>query len=554
MRNVLVMCILAAVCCLPGCDESDNKQSPAAVCGNGIIEAGESCDSDNFGDLTCDSVFSGTKGNLECSSDCQIDFSGCTEPKCVEQNGRREGNEECDGEDFGTATCASVIPDKPFGRLGCTQKCQISTTFCAVADLGLQAPNPDVEQTDALCSDGENNFKTVNKDGTLSSWFDCKNHSCLTSPFVQICQATENSDAACSDKTDNPNASALPGEMSGASNGLIDCQDPSCFKNWRVTVCEKEAPKWELGADCGDGADNDGDTLADCNDPDCLHAGMSDCELGDRVRVLFDNSHHQIAGSIDWIIDVTGRHPFPSKPTTETQWHGSLSSLGLDLLNTGRFVVETLPQDRSFTYKNAAEPQDLSGYHILVIDEPSSKLSDAEIAAVHQFVADGGSLLLFADHKGADRDGNNVDAVDAINDMLAKLPGATSKTDNPFGFHALENTSMSNDTAVVAEGAADHPVIKNTAGTVATTGSYAGTAFQITDTSKVKPLLKTKTGNQNYAIAVEYENGRIVAVGDSSIAGDGTNFLGISLNNAAYKSTTLDNRIFLLNAFEWLHR
>jgi hypothetical protein len=113
---------------------------------------------------------------------------------------------------------------------------------------------------------------------------------------------------------------------------------------------------------------------------------------------------------------------------------------------------------------------------------------------------------------------------------------------------------MTNDTAGVVDDTANHPVIKNTAGTVETTGSYAGTAFEIVDTVKVKPLLKTKKDSLNYAIAVEYENGRIVAVGDSSITSDGTNFLGIQLEKAAYKDTQLNNRIFLLNAFEWLHK
>ena len=97
-------------------------------------------------------------------------------------------------------------------------------------------------------------------------------------------------------------------------------------------------------------------------------------------------------------------------------------------------------------------------------------------------------------------------------------------------------------------------MIKNTNGTVSKTGSYAGTAFEIFNPDIVKPLLKTQKDNLNYAIAIEYQNGRIVAIGDSSITGDGTNFLGITLTNAAYKDTSLDNRTFLLNAFEWLHR
>ena len=342
-------------------------------------------------------------------------------------NGILEKGEECDGEDFGGATCATIDPNKPFGQLGCSNHCKISTTFCAASDLGLQAPYRDSEQTDALCSDGLNNFNTVDKQGNPATWIDCKSHSCLTSPIVQVCQSLENNDTSCSDGIDNPTASGMPKDMSNVKNDLIDCKDPSCFKNWRVTVCQSEAPKWELGDECTDGIDNDGDTLVDCDDPDCLHAG-SPCDLNGRARVLFDNAHHQIAGTVDWIVDITGRHPFPSKPAKEDDWHGSLSSWGKDLLDSGHFIVETLPQDRTFTYKDSTKPQDLTNYNIVVSVEPSVKYTPDEIKALYEFVKDGGSLMLFADHTGADRDGNDVDAVKAINDLLAQLPNAKSLT------------------------------------------------------------------------------------------------------------------------------
>ncbi len=51
-------------------------------------------------------------------------------------------------------------------------------------------------------------------------------------------------------------------------------------------------------------------------------------------------------------------------------------------------------------------------------------------------------------------------------------------------------------------------------------------------------------------VAVEKITGRIIAIGDSSITGDGTNFLGIKLKNDGYKE--LDNKAFLINAMEWL--
>ena len=82
------------------------------------------------------------------------------------------------------------------------------------------------------------------------------------------------------------------------------------------------------------------------------------------------------------------------------------------------------------------------------------------------------------------------------------------------------------------------------------TGSYAGTAFDIHNHDIAKSILVTDNSKLDYGIAIEYEKGRIIAIGDSSITGDGTNFLGIKLKNAGYKE--LDNKTFLINAMEWL--
>lgn len=48
------------------------------VCGNGVIEAGEACDSDNFGEVTCESLALGT-GQLSCSDECEIVAAACEE-------------------------------------------------------------------------------------------------------------------------------------------------------------------------------------------------------------------------------------------------------------------------------------------------------------------------------------------------------------------------------------------------------------------------------------------------------------------------------------------
>ena len=549
--NALIWMVVAAsmVC---GCDDSEDRANgEVKLCGNGVVDPGEECDGSHFGMSTCDSLVPGSKGELRCDA-CVIDTSGCTWVSSCNLDGKKDVGEECDGSDLGGATCASVDPSKPYGQLGCTQECKYYKHYCSASDLRLQAPYVDVEQTDALCSNGVNDFRTVDNKGNISSWFDCANHGCVTSPIVQVCHTIENNDVVCSDGIDNTTSAALPTGMREVQNGLVDCQDPSCYKNWRVSVCDAQAPRWELGAECSDGKDNDGDGLADCEDPDCLHAGASECELGDRVRVLFDNAHHQIAGQVDWIIDVTGRHPYPSEPKAETDWHGSLSSFGKDLLDTGRFVPETLPQNRKLTYKKSDSVQDLSNYTILVLVEPSAKFSPDESAAVAEFVKDGGRVFYFADHKGSDRDGNNVDSVDALNDLILHFPGATDLEQSPIGFYALGNDSMANDTAVPAV-TAPAKLLDGPHGKIRKTGSYAGTAFKIVDESKANAWLTTVKGAQVYAVAASYGKGAFVAVGDSSIAGDGTNFLGITLSKAAYRDSALDNRVFLLNTMEWLY-
>ncbi len=519
-----------------------------SVCGNGIIEDTEQCDSTNMNGNTCES-FGFSSGSLICNSQCDFDTSNCIS---ICGNGRKEVDEECDGEDFGGKTCADVNASKPFGRLGCTRDCKIAAIFCGVSDLGLQAPISDAESTDVLCSNGVNDFHTQNKDGSESSWFDCDNNQCTHSPLVQICNATENSDAACSDHVDNAMGSKLHKNFKNRVNGLTDCEDPSCYKNWRITVCSDEAPKWELGADCSDGVDNDGDGLKDCEDPDCLHAGASTCVLNGKKRILFDNAHHEIAGAVDWIIDITGRHPYPSKPAKEDEWHGSLSLFALDLLNTHDYIPETLPQDRRFTWNDAQNVQDLSQYDILVIPEPSSQITPEESKAIYEFVNHGGGLMLVADHEGADRDANGYDSVRAINEMLAAMPDATSKESNPFGFYVLPGAFSNNSTTKVVDGA-ESGVIAGRAGTIESTGMYGAAGFQIVDTAKVKSLLTEKSSTEPFAVTASVGKGRVVAIGDSAIFGDGTNYLGLSLTSEnGYIDANLNNKILFLNSIDWL--
>lgn len=544
MKKTKILLLVLGTLLITACDEGGTQ----SVCGNKTLEKGELCDATDFGQKTCaDFNVLWTQGQLVCADDCKsIDTKQCAEKTpSVCGNSILEEGEECDG-GIENKACEDIDTKRPFGQLQCSKQCKISTSWCFAADAGLQSSIPDAESTDALCSNGKNDFNTVDKNGNISKWFDCENFWCTEFPLVQICTTLENTDALCADGLDNP---MKPRDSSTQlnGNGLTDCLDPSCFKNPRITVCETEHPvRWELGSDCTDGKDNDADGLVDCDDLDCLHVG-NPCPLNGKKRILFDNAHHQTAGAADWIIDVTGRHPFPTIPNSEDDWHGAYSAFGKALIDTKQYILETLPQNRSLSY-GTDEVQDLKNYSLLVIPEPSVNLSPNEIQALIAFLEKGGALLYLADHAGADRDGNTWDAVGVFNDIVQKAGLAGGQ--NPFGATALLNSSREPRDASIASGQENHTVIKGPHGTVSNVASFGGTAFEITDTQNVSPLLIVD--EKAYAIAVSYKKGKIFAIGDSAIAADKTDSLGATLQHNGYHDPNYQHAALLLNAVAWL--
>jgi hypothetical protein len=77
----------------------DDDDCTQQSCGNGIQEGNEECDGADFGGTACESLGYG-HGALLCDDTCQIVSTGCTTPPTC-GNGVREGAEACDGEDFG---------------------------------------------------------------------------------------------------------------------------------------------------------------------------------------------------------------------------------------------------------------------------------------------------------------------------------------------------------------------------------------------------------------------------------------------------------------------
>ncbi len=99
-----------------------NVTSPE--CGNGNVEFGEACDTDDLDGETCGTQGFGG-GTLVCDATCNFDASGCD--TCG--NGIADGADECDGIALGSMNCQDLGFDG--GSLDCAADCTYDTDECA---------------------------------------------------------------------------------------------------------------------------------------------------------------------------------------------------------------------------------------------------------------------------------------------------------------------------------------------------------------------------------------------------------------------------------------
>lgn len=93
-------------------------------CGNGVVDAGEQCDSTELAGQTCATVTGLPDGVVTCDQ-CALEISGCHD--CG--NGIIEaGGEACDGEELDGRTCQDL--GFVTGELRCSDQCQLSLTLC----------------------------------------------------------------------------------------------------------------------------------------------------------------------------------------------------------------------------------------------------------------------------------------------------------------------------------------------------------------------------------------------------------------------------------------
>lgn len=401
------------------------------------------------------------------------------------------------------------------------------------------------EGSAATCANGD--------DDDDNGYADCDDRNCTDALYVWTCGSLENGPESCADGVDNPEA---PLGGNAQPDGLVDCDDPDCAKNPYLPpgICDAPRPEGYGSGACEGGVDDDGDGFTDCEDFDCLLAPGSPCGKGGKKRILFDAAHGQSAGGADWHVDTAEPFPRPSNPSFEVEWAGKYSRMGLELLDSGDFVLAALPRSAGELTYGADGAFDLARYDVLVLPEASSHYAPSERAAIEAFVRAGGGLFLIGNHAGADRDNNGVDAVLAFNELLGSF-GDGNVAQNPAGLYFQSvDYDQAQDLDAKSDGRADdvetasHPVMSGSAGPVAALTVKVGTTIA---TPSATALIRADVpGAGAYAAASSLDAGRIVAVGDSAFVSDETDSHGGRFGSTSLKEA--DNAAFVLNTLRWL--
>jgi hypothetical protein len=281
--------------------------------------------------------------------------------------------------------------------------------------------------------------------------------------------------------------------------------------------------------------------------------------------ILFDAKHAQTAGNADWTLDedscgVAQRYPTPDQAgitasTAETYWSGAFSAMGVDLVKKG-FHVESLPTTARISYGDTTNAQDLANYNVFVIPEPNVAFTSAEITAIRSFVQNGGGLFMIADHAGADRNNDGIDAAGVFNQLMGSPSifgivyndNSADKTYGWFDNHPDDNYTNDTTSPIVWTGAFGAPSAGRGLGlfgssSMTISGAAKGHVWKtgVSNTSTIGVTFATST----------YGTGRIAAVADSSTGEDATN--GCSHTTyLGYNDPSYDNGLIYANAVAWL--
>ena len=287
-----------------------------------------------------------------------------------------------------------------------------------------------------------------------------------------------------------------------------------------------------------------------------------------QTKILFDATKAEMASNADWVIDadlhnIMGNESNPQQiptpaqsgitaTTTQSYWKGALSAWAVDAVKLG-YEVETLPNNGAITYGNAANAQDLSNYTIFVVCEPNILFTATEKAAIVNYVAAGGSLFMISDHNNSDRNGDGSDSPYIWNDLMNN----NTVQNNPFGI-AFDYNYFTETTLNIPNLPSD-ALLHGSYGDVSSVEFYGGTSMTLntSQNTTVKGVVYRSSYNNlgNTGVLCAYANygqGKVVALGDSSPADDGSGDSNDNLYDGWITDASGNHERLIMNATIWL--
>ena len=237
MKNMLKLMYVIAVFLLSmsliGCGGDDDKDENGATnnttngnvevkCGNDVKEDSnnEECDGEDFGGATCQSN-NFDSGNLKCTAECKLDTSECEEAEELCGNGELDDGEDCDGDKLAGNTCEDESYDG--GTLKCDDECKYDVSECTGAVV-----NNDANGSTGVCGDGfrdegeECDQSDINDKkcedmeggfvgGELNCTTECKfdTSACMEAATIFLGQACLKDEECCADGVECPAGSCF---------------------------------------------------------------------------------------------------------------------------------------------------------------------------------------------------------------------------------------------------------------------------------------------------------------------------------------------------------
>ena len=224
------------------------------------------------------------------------------------------------------------------------------------------------------------------------------------------------------------------------------------------------------------------------------------------------------------------------------------------------FVRHVLDSARVLVIANALNPKNESPQTQWVLPTPSA-FSDAEIAVVREWVRDGGSLLLIADHMPM------AGAAEALAAEFGAVFGNGFATDSSGGTGQIRFRRSDNSLR-------PHPILegRNRSERIDSLTSFTGQAFRLTGlgapllvlarSTLLMPVVAWQFSDSTARIradgmlqgaAIEFGRGRVVLLGEAAmlsaqVAGPNRTLMGMNNPVAA------QNPQFVLNLLHWLTR